>query len=160
MEAVHADPARLPLVRELLEMRAGAGESVVARAIRSGHAVLVQDHAAEVLAGTVPGERFGELLRALAPVSVIIVALPLEGGTRGAVLLLALIRGREAALGWLGPATWTASERPTSAPFATRAGAAAEKLAKTAARTAKAARRAENRARIAMLERSGPGADR
>jgi PAS domain S-box-containing protein len=87
VEAVHAEPDRLPLVRELLEMRAGAEESAVARAIRSGHAVLVQDHAAEVLAGTVPDARFGELLRALAPVSLIVVPLVLDGGVRGAILL-------------------------------------------------------------------------
>jgi PAS domain S-box-containing protein len=88
VEGAHADPDRLPLVRELLAARGGAGETAVGAAVRSGRSVLVEDHAAEVLRGRAPDPRYAALLDALAPVSVVIVPLPLDAGeSRGAIVL-------------------------------------------------------------------------
>ncbi|HSU14161.1 PAS domain S-box protein [Longimicrobium sp.] len=87
-EVAHADPARAPRVRELLAVRAAAGgETTIGGAVRSGRSVLVEDHAAEVLRGQVAHPRYDELLAELAPVSLVIVPLVLDGAARGAIVL-------------------------------------------------------------------------
>ncbi len=89
VEAAHADPERLPLVRELVAVRLGAvgPGGPVSTALRQGRSVLIEDHAAGVLRGAVPDPRYDALLDALAPASLVAVPMALEGTPLGAIVL-------------------------------------------------------------------------